>query len=122
MNKKVMIVEDEPSIFNLIETLLRAKGYDVQVAPDGNKALQSMPDFKPDLVLLDIMIPGVDGLEVCKIVKEHPETKSTKVVMLTSSKSEEAMDQAMSAGADWYIAKPFKIDAVIDKVKQLLDE
>ncbi len=121
-NNHILIVEDEESLLKLETILLASKGYKVTGVKDGLAALSEIEQNKPDLVLLDIMMPGIDGFEVCRRIKENPETRGIPVVMLTAKKS--AVDQArgIEVGADAYITKPFKSLKIIDVITGLLQK
>jgi twitching motility two-component system response regulator PilG len=119
-NNRILIVEDEESLLKLESILLTSRGYHVRGVTDGAAALKDIAENRPDLVLLDIMMPGIDGFEVCRRIKEDPLTKSIPVVMLTAKKS--SMDQArgVQVGADAYITKPFKSVKIMEVIEGLL--
>src|SRR5512138_3371389 len=119
-NNRILIVEDEESLLKLESILLTSRGYQVRGVTDGVAALKEISENRPDLVLLDIMMPGIDGFEVCRRIKEDPSTRDIPVVMLTAKKS--SMDQArgMQVGADAYITKPFKSVKIIEVIEGLL--
>jgi twitching motility two-component system response regulator PilG len=119
--KKILIVEDEESLLKLESILLTSKGYEVQGVGDGRAALEAISRSKPDLVLLDIMLPEIDGFEVCRRIKEDDETKHIPVIMLTAKKSREDMARGEQVGADWYITKPFKSAMVIETIQRFID-
>lgn len=118
---RIMIVEDEESLLKLESILLTAKGYCVTGAMDGESALREISSHKPDLVVLDIMLPFLDGFEVCRRIKENPETSSIPVVMLTARKNSQDRARGLEAGADAYITKPFKSVQVIETIESLLN-
>lgn len=118
--QKILIVEDEESLLKLESILLTSKGYDVRGVSNGREALEAIAEEKPDLVLLDIMLPEIDGFEVCQRIKEDPATKEIPVVMLTAKKSREDMARGEKVGADWYITKPFKSVMVIETIQRFL--
>ena len=120
MSLKVMIVDDDPSIVVALEFLMEQNGYDVQVARSGEEAIESIPKFQPDLILLDIMLPGIDGYEVCEILRLKPEWRNIRVVFLTAKGSEEDIARGLVLGADAYIVKPFTNQKVVDTVNGLL--
>ncbi len=120
-NHNILIVEDEESLLKLESILLTAKGYRVIGASDGSEALEALTKEKPDLVLLDVMLPRLDGFEVCKNIKSNPETRSIPVVMLTSLKSREDYTKALRAGADAYLTKPFKALQLVETIKSMLE-
>jgi len=118
--KKILIVEDEESLLKLESILLTSKGYDVQGVPNGQAALDAIAENPPDLVLLDIMLPEMDGFEVCRRIKNDAATSHIPVIMLTAKKSREDMARGEKVGADWYITKPFKSAMVIETIQRFL--
>ena len=120
MKKKILIVEDEESLLRLENILLTSQGYEVKGVMDGSSALEAVVSTKTDLVLLDIMLPGIDGYEVCRQIKANEATNHIPVVMLSSKKSKDDLVKADQVGADWYIAKPFKSAMVIETIQRLL--
>ncbi|MDT8441118.1 MAG: response regulator [Desulfuromonadales bacterium] len=118
--KKILIVEDEESLLKLESILLKSKGYDVQGVADGQAALDAVQSMKPDLVLLDIMLPEIDGFEVCRRIKADEATRHIPVIMLTAKKGREDMARGEQVGADWYITKPFKSAMVIETIQRFL--
>jgi len=120
MKKKILIVEDEPSLLKLESILLTLKGYDVKGVGDGQAALDAVATMKPDLLLLDIMLPEVNGFEICRQLKANEATCNIPVVMLTAKKSKEDIDRGKQVGADDYITKPFKSENVVTTIQRLL--
>lgn len=120
IKKKILIVEDEESLLKLESILLTSKGYQVEGVADGRAALEAIKNHAPDLVLLDIMLPEIDGFEVCRRIKEDPATKHIPVIMLTAKKSREDMARGEQVGADWYITKPFKSAMVIETIQRFI--
>ncbi len=118
--KKILIVEDEESLLKLESILLISKGFDVKGVANGRAALDAVAEEKPDLVLLDIMLPEIDGFEVCRQLKSNPDTRHIPVIMLTAKKSREDMVRGEKVGADWYITKPFKSAMVIETIQRFL--
>ena len=118
--KKILIVEDEESLLKLESILLTSRGYEVKGVADGKTALECMASMKPDLVLLDIMLPEIDGFEVCRQIKSSESTKHIPVIMLTAKKSREDMAKGEQVGADWYITKPFKSAMVIETIQRFI--
>ena len=118
--KKILVVEDEESLLKLESILLSSKGYEVHGAVDGQAALDAIDKVKPDLVLLDIMLPVIDGFEVCRRIKSNSANKHIHVVMLTAKKSREDMARGEQVGADWYITKPFKSAMVIETIQRFI--
>ena len=120
--KKVLIVEDEESLLKLESILLTSKGYDVKGVANGQAALDALASEGADLVLLDIMLPEIDGFEVCRRIKEDAATRHIPVIMLTAKKSREDMAKGKKVGADWYITKPFKSAMVIETIQRFLSQ
>jgi twitching motility two-component system response regulator PilG len=118
--KKILIVEDEESLLKLESILLTSRGYEVKGVADGRAALEAMISMKPDLVLLDIMLPEIDGFEVCRQIKSNESSRHVPVIMLTAKKSREDMVKGEQVGADWYITKPFKSAMVIETIQRFL--
>ncbi len=121
MQKKILIVEDEESLLKLESILLTTKGYLVQGATTGMAALEAVALEAPDLILLDIMLPELDGFEVCEQIKKNPETRHIPIVFLTAKKTPEDIRRGEEVGADEYITKPFKSAKVMQVIEQLLD-
>jgi DNA-binding response OmpR family regulator len=121
MNKtRILVVEDEESLLKLESILLSSKGYDVTGVMDGKAALAQVAANPPDLVVLDIMLPELDGFEVCRQIKENPATKGIPVIMLTAKKNSQDYARGMEVGADAYITKPFKSAKVMETIETLL--
>ncbi|MCM2264547.1 MAG: response regulator [Desulfuromonadales bacterium] len=118
--KNILIVEDEESLLKLESVLLSSRGYNVSGVADGQAALDAIGSIKPDLVLLDIMLPEVDGFEVCRQIKNNEATKHIPVIMLTAKKSREDIARGEQVGADWYMVKPFKSALLVETVKRFL--
>lgn len=118
--KKILIVEDEESLLKLESILLSTRGYLVAGVKDGMAALTEIGRERPDLVLLDIMMPGIDGFEVCRRIKENPDTAAIPVVMLTAKKSTADQNRGAEVGADAYVTKPFKSGRIIEIIEGLL--
>lgn len=105
MPKKILFVEDDEGFYNIFSVPLKMKGYDVIHVADGAQAFEKALDEKPDLILLDIILPGVSGLDILKELKENMDTKGIKVVMLTNFGSDENVNKAMEYGAEDYYMK-----------------
>ena len=121
MPKEILIVDDEPSIVVPIQFLMEQQGYSVLVAENGEDALDVIYKYKPDLILLDIMLPRIDGYEVCEIVRLNPEYRNVKIIFLTAKGREVEIAKGLALGADAYIVKPFSNTELVAKVKELLD-
>jgi DNA-binding response OmpR family regulator len=118
--KKILVVEDEESLLKLQSILLTIRGYTVEGATDGQAALEAVETMNPDLILLDIMLPKIDGFEVCRQVKANEATRHIPVVMLTAKKYPADRVMGEQAGADAYITKPYKSAMVIKTIQRLL--
>lgn len=116
----VLVVDDEPNIVLSFEFLLKQVGYDVRTARDGEEALASIAEFKPGLVLLDVMMPKRDGFDVCRTIRATPDWADVRVIMLTARGSDGDRAQGLAAGADEYITKPFSTRDVVEKVRALV--
>ena len=122
MSKTILIVDDEPNIVVPLQFLMEKNGYQTLVAQSGEEALEAVSKYSPDLVLLDIMLPGIDGFEVCEIVKLNPKWKHIKIIFLTAKGRDVDIAKGMVLGADEYIAKPFSNKQIVESVKKLLEE
>ena len=116
----VMVVEDEPDILEVIEYNLQKEGYRVRSSRDGDEGLRMIREFAPDLVLLDRMLPGLDGVEVCRQMKQDPLTRSIPVIMVTAKGEETDVVVGLSVGADDYVAKPFRPKELLARVSAVL--
>jgi DNA-binding response OmpR family regulator len=122
MAKTILIVDDEPSILMTIQFLMTQQGYDVLTAERGEDALDLISRYKPHLVLLDIMLPGIDGYEVCEIIRLNPDYGKVKIVFLTAKGHETEIAEGLALGADAYITKPYSNVELLAKVKELLQD
>lgn len=120
MSKRILIADDEPNIVISLEFLMNREGFEVQVAVDGEAALQAIAAQLPDLVLLDIMLPKKDGFEVCQQIRANPQWQSVKVLMLTAKGRDTEVSKGIALGADAYMTKPFSTRDLVEKVRQLL--
>lgn len=120
VQKKVLIVDDEPNIVIPLQFILEKNHYQVLVGHSGEDALEIIAKDRPDLILLDIMLPGIDGYEVCEMVRLNPEWCTIRIVFLTAKGREVDMAKGMILGADAYIIKPFSNAEVLEKIKSLL--
>ena len=117
---KILVVDDEPDAIELIKFNLKGAGYDVLTAADGDEALKKARAVLPDLIILDVMLPEVDGLEVCKILRRDQRVSATPVLMLTAKAAEIDRVLGLELGADDYVTKPFSPRELILRVKRLL--
>jgi DNA-binding response OmpR family regulator len=120
MSRKILIADDEPNIVTALEFLLQKNGYEVLIARTGDAALGLVEKHKPDLVLLDVMMPVKSGYEVCQRMRERPDWRDIKIVMLTAKGREVEMNKGLSVGADLYITKPFSTQELVQKINALL--
>ena len=121
MQKKILIVEDEESLLKLESILLTTKGYLVQGVTNGVAALEAIEEEMPDLVLLDVMLPKMDGFEVCSRIKQNSDTRHIPVILLTAKKTPDDVARGQEVGADHYITKPFKSAMVMDVIESLIN-
>jgi DNA-binding response OmpR family regulator len=121
MPKEILIVDDEPAVAVAIQFLMEQQGHRVLVAQRGEDALDLIYKYKPDLVLLDIMLPGISGWEVCEIIRLNPDYRNVKIVFLTARRAEVEIARGLALGADAYITKPFSNDRLVAKVNALLE-
>ena len=122
MAKRVLIVDDEPNIVTSLVFLMKKGGYEVEVARNGDEALALVESFRPDLVLLDVMMPQRSGYEVCQKMRERPDWAHIKVMMLSAKGREAEVSKGMSLGADAYVTKPFSNRELVALVADLLGE
>jgi DNA-binding response OmpR family regulator len=118
--QKILVVEDEVSLRKLESILLASRGYQVFSVDNGKAALECVEKELPDLVLLDVMLPGIDGFDVCRQIKSNPLTSHILVVLLTAKKEREDMAMGEEVKADCYITKPFKSAMVIETIERFL--
>lgn len=117
---RILVVDDEPDALELIGFNLRNAGFDISTADDGDKALKFARELQPDLILLDVMLPEVDGLEVCKIIRRDPVTAGIPIIMLTAKAAEVDRVLGLELGADDYVTKPFSPRELVLRVKNML--
>jgi len=118
--KRVLIVEDEESLLKLETILLTVKGFEVIGASTGKIAIEKIGVESFDLVLLDIMLPDIDGFEVCRQIRKDPRTSAIPIIMLTGKESQYDHDRGVLCGANAYLIKPFKSAIIIDEINRLL--
>jgi DNA-binding response OmpR family regulator len=117
---RILIVDDEPNIVLALELLMKKEGFEVHTVDDGEKAFLAVGEFRPDLVLLDIMMPKMDGYEVCQRIRSDASFKDVRIIMLTAKGREVEKEKGLALGADSYITKPFSTREVVMRVKNLL--
>ncbi|EON93446.1 response regulator receiver protein [Marinobacter lipolyticus SM19] len=116
MSKTVLIADDEPNIVISLEFLLKQAGYRVVVAHDGQEALEAIRRESPDLVLLDVMLPRLSGFDVCQKIRENPDWRDMRVLMLTAKGREVEVSKGLALGADAYITKPFSTQELLAEI------
>jgi putative two-component system response regulator len=120
MPGRILIVDDETAAVKALETLLRREGFDLRIAADGAAALAECASFRPDLILLDVLMPGMDGFEVCRRIKATPETRLTPVVLITGLTDAENRIRGINAGADDFLSKPIDFNELLARTRSLL--
>lgn len=120
MTKKILIADDEVNIVISLEFLMKREGFEVVIASDGEEAIAKIREEKPDLVLLDVMMPRKTGFEVCQEVRSNPELQDLKILMLTAKGRDTEVAKGMALGADEYMTKPFSTHELVERVKGLL--
>jgi two-component system alkaline phosphatase synthesis response regulator PhoP len=119
---KILVVDDEIYIVHILDFSLGMEGYDVVTALDGEQALDKLKSEKPDLIVLDIMMPKLDGYEVCKAIKSDPATKQIPVILLSAKGRNVDQKMGFDVGADDYITKPFSPRKLVERINQLLGQ
>ena len=120
MSKRILIVDDEPNIVISLEFLMMREGHEVHVARDGEAGLVAVRNHRPDLVVLDVMMPKLDGFSVLASIRADPDLARTRVLMLTAKGREAEREKGLTLGADAYMPKPFSTRELVDRVKELL--
>ena len=116
---KILVVDDEPNIVRSLTFVLNKGGYDVSFARDGEQAMTMIRDSKPNILILDVMMPNKSGYEVCNEIKSDPDLRDIHVVMLTAKGQDDDRETALSQGADEYISKPFSPIKILARVKEI---
>lgn len=120
MNDAILVVDDDPASLDIVRTFLESRGYSVVTAADGKEALAKLEEVHPALMLLDVMMPGMDGWEVARVVKNHPDFKDVRVIMLTARSDFSDKHLGLRAGADDYIVKPIRLEELGLRVERNL--
>jgi len=120
MIRRILIADDEPNIVTSLEFLMRSSDYDVRVARNGEEALRLAESFRPDLVLLDVMMPLRSGFDVCQKIRENPVLRGMKIVMLTAKGRDAERNRGVDLGANAYVTKPFSTKELMSTVRGLL--
>lgn len=120
MAYRVLIADDEPAIATSLEFLLSKGGYETQIARDGEEALEAARTFNPDLIVLDLMLPRLSGLEVCRALRAAPQSQRLKILMLSARGGASDLERSRAAGVDAYQVKPFSTQELLAQVRELL--
>jgi DNA-binding response OmpR family regulator len=120
VSKRILVVDDEMYIVNILDFTLAGEGWEVISANNGEDALRTLLKVDPDLVILDVMMPRIDGVEVCRAIKAREESVDTPVILLSAKDSDRDRDKGMEAGADLYLTKPFSPSRLIEEIRNLL--
>lgn len=116
----ILVVDDDPDSLEIVCTYLESAGYEVSAAEDGREAIAKMEEMHPALILLDVMMPGMDGLQVARLVKNHPAMKETRIILLTARGDFSDKQKGLQAGADDYVVKPVSLDDLRETVERNL--
>ena len=120
MSKKILVIEDDPASMRLTQYLLEHKGYEVLTAQNGLEGLKMAQGEEPDLIIMDVMLPGVDGLDICYHLRAEPKTAKLPIIMLSAKAREVDKDAGLKVGVDDYITKPATPTEILNKVEALL--
>lgn len=120
MNKKILIVDDEPDILMTVSFRLKKAGYQIITAEDGNEAIEKAKESNPDLILLDLRLPGKDGIEVFTELKSEPSLKEKPIIFLTASSGLKVKEKLKDLNHSGFMTKPFEAQVLIEKIKSLL--
>lgn len=118
--RRILLVDDEPNIVKIISRRLVAEGFEVLVAMDGEAALEKAKGERPDLILLDVMLPKISGYEVCRQLKQDAQYRKIPIIMLTALAQDTDEEFGFEVGTDAYLRKPFRAQQLLDKIKHLL--
>jgi DNA-binding response OmpR family regulator len=113
----ILVVDDEPNIVVSLEFLLKKEGYDVRVERDGEAALAAVAERRPDLILLDVMVPKRDGYDICQAIRSNPAWSGIRIIMLTAKGREVEREKGLALGADEYMTKPFSTRELIERIR-----
>lgn len=120
MTKKILIVDDEPNIVMTLEYTFKRQNFEVFIARDGSEALQILETYIPDVVLLDIMMPHIDGYQTLKFIRQSHKLINTKVIFLTAKNKTSDIEKGKELGVDKYLTKPFSVKKIVSEVNELL--
>ncbi|MFH0924228.1 MAG: response regulator [bacterium] len=117
---KVLLVDDEPDFIETVDFFLKGSGFEVIIASNGKEALEKVQKERPDIILMDNMMPEMDGLEACRLIKADSSLKSIPIIMLTAKGQKQDVKDALEAGANNYIVKPFNLPELVERIKKHL--
>ena len=120
VSKRILVVDDEMYIVNILDFTLHGEGWEVVSANNGEDALRTLLKFEPDLVILDVMMPRIDGVEVCRAIKAREESADTPVILLSAKDRDKDREEGLEAGADLYLTKPFSPARLVEEIRNLL--
>ena len=120
MSASILVVEDEEPIQILLSYNLESEGYRVRHTADGEDVMQLVTDERPDLIVLDWMLPGISGIEVCRLLRAKPETRDIPIIMLTARSEEAERVRGLATGADDYMVKPFSVPELLARIRTIL--
>ena len=118
---KILIVDDDVTITELMEALLTMEGYQPTTVNDSPKALEAANSINPDLIVLDLMMPGLTGFELCELLQQNPKVASIPILIVSARDDPESKQRAMQCGAREYITKPFEVDHLLQKIHDMID-
>ena len=119
---KILLIEDDPEMIFVLSNILKEENYEVQSVTDGQQAMEKVENFKPDVIVTDVMIPKIDGWKLCKKFKENPLTSGIPILVLTGKSEEISELMSYECGADEYISKPFQNNDIINSLKRLIQK
>ena len=122
MSQSILIVDDEDYIVTSLSFVMKNAGYEVDSAGDGEVALEKVRSKAPDLIILDVMMPKLDGFEVCKAIRANPEWNSVRIIMLTAKGRDSEREKGLAMGADDYLTKPFSTRDILKRAQEILSE
>lgn len=122
MSRRILIVDDDPRLLHVVSMYLGIEGYEVDTAPNGEEGLRILEQRRPDLIVLDVMMPGIDGLEACRRIKSNPETRTIPVVLFTALSRTDDVENGRAAGANRFINKPFSLIGLGAVIRSFLSE
>jgi DNA-binding response OmpR family regulator len=122
LSRRILVVDDDPRLLHVVAMYLSIEGYDVDTASNGEEGLRLLEQRRPDLVILDVMMPGIDGLEACRRIKSNPETRTIPVVLFTALSRTDDVENGRAAGANRFINKPFSLIGLGAVIRSFLAE